>query len=100
MNLKPLFNRVVIEVEIPEEVTAGGIALPETAIKKASQNIGKVVAVGPGMWRNPFDGEMVPLQVKVGQTVLFSPATGLPFKLGKKDYLIFDESSILAILGY
>lgn len=97
MNLKPLYNRVVVEViEVPDK-TPSGLALPES-MTKASQNTGKVVAVGDGIWRNPFDGEMVPLKVKVGDTVLFSLAGGLPLKLQDKSYLIFDESSILAIL--
>lgn len=94
MNLKPIFDRVVIEVIEQPTTTASGLALPES-ITKANQNTGKVIATGGGRYQN---GVLVPMTVKVGDTVLFSLAGGLPFKLGDKNYLIFDESSILAIL--
>lgn len=94
MKLKPLYNRVVIEVIEVSDKTPSGLALPES-MTKANQNTGKVVAVGEGAYQN---GILVPMNVKVGDTVLFSIAGGLPFKLGDKSYLIFDESSILAIL--
>lgn len=94
-NLKPLFDRVVVQVIEPATTTPSGLALPES-ITKASQNTGKVVATGPG---RIVDNELRAMSVKVDDTVLFSPAGGLPFKLGDKSYLIFDESSILAILG-
>lgn len=92
--MKPLFDRVIIEVIEPPKETASGLALPES-MTKAVQNTGKVIAIGEGKWQS---GVFVPTTVKVGDTVLFSPAGGLPFKLGDKSYLIFDESSILAIL--
>lgn len=95
--LKPLFNRVVVEVVEQPTTTPSGLALPES-VTKASQNTGKVVAVGAGVWRTPFDGEMVPLKVQVGDTVLFLASSALPLKLENKNYLIFDESSVLAIL--
>jgi len=94
MKLQPLFDRVVIETVEVSTTTASGLALPESAIK-ANQNIGVVVATGPGKF---VSGELIPMNVKVGDKVLFSIAGGLPFKLGDKNYLIFDESSILAVL--
>ena len=96
MKLQPLFDRVVVEVIKPATTTPSGLALPESSVK-ANSNTGKVVAVGPGRY---VHGELriQPMTVEVGNTVLFSLAGGLPFKLGEQDYLIFDESSILAIL--
>lgn len=92
--MKPLFNRVVIEVIEVKKETAHGIVLPES-MTKPNENTGKVVAVGEGIYQN---GTLLPMTVKVGDTVLFSRAGGLPFILEDKSYLIFDESSILAIL--
>ena len=94
MNLKPILDRVVVEVVEQPTSTPSGLALPET-VTRASQNIGKVVATGPG---RIVDKELRPMTVSVGDTVLFSIASALPFKLGNKSYLIFDESGILAIL--
>lgn len=94
MNLKPIFDRVVIQVITVPKTTVSGLALPES-MTKANENTGKVIAVGGGKY---FEGQIIPMTVKVGDTVLFSIAGGLPFKLGDKSYLIFDESSILAIL--
>ena len=93
--LTPLFDRVVIEVIEQPTTTPSGLALPES-ITKASQNTGKVVATGPG---RIVDNELRAMSVKVGDTVLFSPAGGLPFKLVDKSYLIMDETNVLAILG-
>lgn len=94
--LRPLFDRVVVEIIEQPTVTSSGLALPES-VTKVNQNTGKVVATGPGRY---VHGELriQPMNVKVGDTVLFSLAGGLPFKLGDKSYLIFDESSILAVL--
>lgn len=93
--LTPLFDRIVVEVVTRPPTTPSGLALPESVVK-APQNTGLVVATGPG---RRHDGELLPMTVKVGDTVLFSPVSTIPFKAGDKDYLIFDESSVLAILG-
>lgn len=95
MNLKPLFSRVVVEVIEPPKQTASGLALPES-VTKANENTGKVLAVGEGAYQM---GMFVPTSVKVGDTVVFSLASALPFVVDGKTYLIFDESSILAVLG-
>lgn len=94
MNLRPIFDRIVVEVIEQPTTTASGLALPES-VTKAVQNTGVVVATGPGKF---VYGELLEMTVSVGDTVLFSIAGALPFKLGDKSYLIFDESSILAIL--
>lgn len=95
MSLKPLGNRVVVEPLEQEEVTAGGIVLPETAKEKPQK--GKVLSVGPGD-RND-KGERVPLDVAEGDTVLFAKYAGTEIKVDGKKLLILRESDILAILA-
>lgn len=94
MNLKPLADRLVVEPIEQEEVTAGGIILPETAKEKPQQ--GKVLATGPG--RTDDKGERVPMEVKVGDRVLYAKYSGTEVKLDGKKLLILRESDILAIL--
>lgn len=95
--LKPLFDRIVVEVVENPTTTPSGLALPDS-VTKAPQNTGIVVATGPGKY---VHGELriQPMHVQVGNTVLFSPVSSLPFKLGNKSYLIMDETNVLAILG-
>jgi chaperonin GroES len=95
MSLKPLGNRVVVEPLEQEEVTAGGIVLPETAKEKPQK--GKVVSAGPGD-RNE-KGERVPMDVAEGDTVLFAKYAGTEIKIDGKKLLILRESDILAILA-
>ena len=95
MSLKPLGNRVVVEPLEQEEVTAGGIVLPETAKEKPQK--GKVLSIGPGD-RND-KGERVPLDVAEGDTVLFAKYAGTEIKIDGKKLLILRESDILAILA-
>lgn len=94
MNLKPLADRLVVEPLEQEEVTAGGIILPETAKEKPQQ--GKVVAAGPG--RTDEDGERIAMEVKVGETVLYAKYSGTEVKMGGKKVLILRESDVLAIV--
>jgi chaperonin GroES len=94
VSLKPLGNRVVVEPIEQEEVTAGGIVLPETAKEKPQR--GKVLAVGPGE-RND-KGERVPLDVSVGDTVLYAKYGGTEVKIDGEKYLILRESDLLAII--
>ncbi|HIE50557.1 MAG TPA: co-chaperone GroES [Armatimonadetes bacterium] len=93
MTLKPLGDRVVVEVLEEEEKTAGGIVLPETAQQKPQE--GKVLAVGPGKVLE--NGQRVPLEVKVGDRIIFSKYGGTEVTLEGKDYLILDSDSILAV---
>jgi chaperonin GroES len=94
MKLKPLGNRVVIEPIEQEDVTAGGIVLPETAKEKPQK--GKVVAAGPG--ERDDSGKHVELDVKEGDIVLFAKYAGTEIKLEGKKLLIMRESDLLAIL--
>lgn len=94
LNLRPLGSRVVVEPIEQEEVTAGGIVLPETAKEKPQQ--GKVLAVGPG--DRDEDGDYIPMDVKVGDRVLFAKYSGTEVKVDGKKLLILRESDILAII--
>ena len=94
MNLKPLADRLVVEPSEQEEVTAGGIILPETAKEKPQQ--GKVIAAGPG--RTDDDGKRITMEVKVGDRVLYAKYSGTEVKLDGKKVLILRESDILAII--
>jgi len=94
MNIKPLGNRVVVEPLEQEEVTIGGIVLPETAKEKPQK--GKVLAIGPG--DRDEKGNRIPLDVKVNDTVLFAKYSGTEIKLEGKKILILRESDLLAIV--
>ncbi len=94
MKLRPLGDRLVVEPIEQEERTAGGIILPETAKEKPQE--GKVLAAGPG--RRDEDGEYIPMDVKVGDRVLFAKYSGTEVKMDGKKLLILKESDVLAIL--
>ncbi len=94
IKLQPLGDRVVVEREEAETVTAGGIVLPDTAKDKPAR--GKVVSVGDG--RLLDNGCRSPLQVKVGDRVLFSSYAGDTFKLGTRELLLMHEEDILAVV--
>ena len=94
MKLKPLGNRVVIEPIEQEDITAGGIVLPETAKEKPQK--GKVVAAGPG--ERDDSGKHVELDVKEGDVVLFAKYAGTEIKFDGKKLLIMRESDLLAVL--
>ena len=91
MDLKPLGDRVIVEVLDEEETTFSGIVLPDTAKEKPQR--GKVLAVGPGKYE---DGKLVPLDVKKGDEVIFSKYGGTEIKVGADDVLILRESDVLA----
>ena len=95
IQLQPLGDRVVIEREESETMTAGGIVLPDSAKDKPTR--GKVISVGEG--RLNKDGKRTPLQVKVGDRVLFTSYAGEQFKLGDRDLLLMREEDILAVIG-
>jgi chaperonin GroES len=94
LSLKPLGNRVVVEPSEQEEVTAGGIVLPETAKEKPQK--GTILAVGPG--DRDEGGNRIPLDVSVGDTILFAKYSGTEIKMENKKLLILRESDILAIV--
>ena len=94
LNLKPLGNRVVVEPLEAEEVTAGGIVLPETANEKPQK--GTILAVGPG--DRDEAGKRIQMDVAVGDLVLFAKYSGTEIKLDGKKLLILRENDILAIV--
>ena len=93
MKITPLFDRVVIEPISADEKTKSGIVLPSSAQEK--QHMAVVVAVGPG---GIIDGKEVTMQVKVGDTVLYSTYAGSEFKIDGKEYTILRQSDILAVV--
>ena len=94
VNLKPLGNRVVVEPLEQEEVTAGGIVLPETAKEKPQKGV--VLSVGPG--DRDESGKRIAMDVKVGDTVLYAKYGGTEIKIDGKKLLILRESDLLAIV--
>lgn len=92
--IKPLADRVVVKPLEVEEKTASGIVLPDTAKEKPQQ--GEVVAVGPG--RLLDNGQRAPMEVKVGDKVIFSKYAGTEVKIEGQEYLILNERDILAIV--
>jgi len=96
LNLKPLGSRVVVEPIEQEEITAGGIVLPETAKEKPQQ--GNILAIGPG--DRDENGKRIAMDVAVGDKVLFAKYSGteVPIKIDGKKLLILRESDILAII--
>ncbi len=93
--LKPLGDRVVIELVESEEKTASGIVLPDSAQEKPQE--GKVVAVGTG--RVLDNGERIALEVAEGDSIIFSKYAGTEVKYQGNEYLILRESDILAVIG-
>ena len=94
LKLKPLADRLVVKPATREETTASGIVLPDTAKEKPQR--GTVVAAGEG--RRDEDGDRVPMDVKVGDEVLFAKYAGTEFKMDDQDLLILAEKDILAII--
>lgn len=94
MGFKPLHDRVLVERVEAEEKTAGGIIIPDNAKEKPQQ--GKVIATGAGAVND--NGQVSPLAVKAGDTILFGKWSGTEIKLDGKDYLIMKESDILGIM--
>lgn len=93
--LTPLGDRLVVRPMDSEQTTKSGIVLPDTAKEKPQQ--GEVLAAGPGRVKD--DGTRVPLDVKVGDKVLFAKYSGTEFKLDSEDLLILSEKDVLAIVA-
>ena len=91
MNLKPLGDRIIVEVLEEEETTVSGIVLPDTAKEKPQRET--VLAVGPGRYE---DGKLVPLDVATGDEIIYSKYGGTEVKVGLDEYLILRESDVLA----
>ena len=94
LSFKPLGSRVLVEPIEQEEITAGGIILPETAKEKPQE--GKILAAGPG--DRGEDGKRIALDVKVGDRVLYAKYSGTEVKVDGKKLLILRESDILGII--
>ena len=95
MNLKPLSDRVVVRRVDSESVTKGGIFIPDNAAEKADQ--GQVLAVGPG--KRTEVGEVIALDVAVGDQVLFGKFSGQTVKVEGEELLILKEDDILGVIG-
>ena len=95
MKIRPLADRVLVEVLDAEEVTKGGIVLPDSAQEKPQE--AKVVAVGKG--KAGDDGKVVSLEVKEGDVVLFGKYSGTELKIDNKSLLMLKEEDILGIVG-
>lgn len=93
--IKPLGDRVVVKAMAREEVTKSGIVLPDTAKEKPQE--GKVIAIGSG--RVTEDGKRMPMDVQVGDTVIYAKYAGTEIKLDDQEYLILGEKDILAVLA-
>ena len=92
--LKPISDKVIVQKLEPEEKTAGGIVLPDTAKEKPQE--GKIIAVGPGGYDDK--GQRKPIEVKEGDHVLFAKYSGTEVKLDGEEYLILSERDILAVI--
>ena len=94
MKVKPLEDRVVVKAQAPEEVSKGGIILPDTAKEKPQQ--GEIVVTGPGKCSD--SGSLIKLTVSKGDTVLYGKYSGTEISVDGNEYLIMRESDILAIM--
>ena len=95
MNIRPLHDRIIVERIEEETMTAGGIIIPDSAKEKPLE--GSVVAVGKG--KSNEEGKVLPLDVKVGDKVLFGKYAGTEIKLDGKEYLMMREDDILGVVG-
>lgn len=94
LNIQPLSDRIIVLPLKEENSSVSGIIIPDTAGKEKPSK-GKVVAVGPGRYE---DGDLIPMQVKVGQTVLFSKYGYDEVKVAGEEYYILPESQVLAVI--
>ena len=93
VNIKPLEDKILVQANEAETTTASGLVIPDTAKEKPQE--GEVVAVGPGRFE---DGARVPLDVKVGDTVIYSKYGGTEVKVSGDEYLILSARDVLAIV--
>ena len=94
MNIRPLHDRIIVERLEEETKTAGGLIIPDTAKEKPQQ--GKVIAVGKG--KKTEDGKVLPLDVKVGDKVLFGKYAGTDIKIDGQEFLMMREDDILGVV--
>jgi chaperonin GroES len=96
VSIKPLEDRIVIKSLEAEQTTASGLVIPDTAKEKPQE--GEVIAVGPGRWNEDGD-ERIPLDVAVGDRVIFSKYGGTEIKHAGEEYLILSARDVLAVVG-
>src|SRR5436190_12451523 len=96
MNLKPLEDRIVVRTQEAEETTVSGLVIPDTAKEKPQQ--GEVLAVGPGR-RSDQSGELIPVDVTVGDVVLYSKYGGIEVSVDGEDLLVLSSRDVLAKVG-
>ncbi len=96
MNLQPLEDRIVVRAGEPEETTVSGLVIPDTAKEKPQQ--GEVLAVGPGR-RSEDTGEVIPMDIKAGDTVVYSKYGGTEITVDGQDLLILTSRDVLAKVG-
>ncbi len=96
MNLRPLDDRIVVRPKEAEETTVSGIVIPDTAKEKPQQ--GDVLAAGPGR-RAEQTGELIPMDVKVGDVVVYSKYGGTEISVDGEDLLILNARDVLAVVG-
>jgi chaperonin GroES len=94
MAIQPLHDRIIVEAAAKEEVSAGGIILPDSAQEKPQR--GKVIAVGPG--KRLDSGQLAPVGVSVGETVLYGKYSGTEVKVDGNDYIILRAEDVLGVL--
>jgi chaperonin GroES len=94
MKVRPIHDRILVRRVAEEEKTKGGIIIPDTAKEKPSQ--GEIVAVGPG--GRDEAGKLIPIDLKVGDTVLFGKWSGTEVKIDGQDLLIMKESDIMGVI--
>ena len=96
VNIKPLEDRILVKTLEAEQTTASGLVIPDTAKEKPQE--GEVIAVGPGRFNEDGD-ERIPLDISVGDKVIYSKYGGTEVKYGGEEYLILSGRDVLAIVG-
>jgi len=95
MKFRPLHDRIAVKAIEQEEKTSGGIIIPDTAKEKPLQ--GLVIAIGSGA--KDQDGKSIPMEIKVGDKVLYGKWAGTEVKIGSEDLIIMKESDVMGIIG-
>ena len=96
VNIKPLEDRILVQTLDAEQTTASGLVIPDTAKEKPQE--GEVIAVGPGRWNEDGD-ERIPLDISVGDKVIYSKYGGTEVKYAGEEYLILSARDVLAVIG-
>ena len=96
VNIKPLEDRILVKTLDAEQTTASGLVIPDTAKEKPQE--GEVIAVGPGRWNEDGD-ERIPLDISVGDKVIYSKYGGTEVKYCGEEYLILSARDVLAVIG-